>query len=66
MKLNSPLVSAYRHSSTHSLQRLEKLLFKDVQKLIRYKGNVPDGLSENYEEMIMARFSALNELEKRV
>lgn len=64
--MNSPLVSAYRHSSSSSLQNLERQLFRDVKRLIRYRGTAPEGLTSSYDQMILDRFNALNELEKRV
>ncbi len=64
--MSNALISAYRHSSTSSLQLIEKQLFRDVKRLIRYQGAVPAEMSENYDAMILARFNALNELEKRL
>lgn len=53
-------------NSAEALQRLERRLFKDVKRLIRYQQSGPAVLNDDYEKMIQARFDVLGEISRRV
>ncbi len=59
-------VSALRLESSDFKQRLERKLFRDVQRLIRYQQSSPEHLTASYDDMIKARFDVLGELSRRV
>lgn len=59
-------VIALRLESSDFRQRLEKKLFRDVQRLIKYQNLSPEHLNSNYHDMIKARFDVLGELSKRI
>jgi hypothetical protein len=58
-------ISLARLSSSDYRQRVERKLFRDVQRLIKYQQSAPEQAAGHYDQMIQARFDVLGELSRR-